>query len=75
MVGDLDENRSVGTPHCVCYMVSSKKTVVAGSHGTPAIIVPEMRGRALIEKLEGIMKKWETDEDEDLSKDRTTAAI
>jgi hypothetical protein len=56
-------------------MVSSKKTVVAGSHGTPAIIVPEMRGRALIEKLEGIMKKWETDEGEDLSKDRTTAAI
>lgn len=65
---NLEANRRVGTRHGGSYMVGSKETVMAGSHGTPMMIAPEVKRRAQMDNLEAIMKQWEKEEGEDLIK-------
>jgi len=65
---NCEPDREVWSYHGGSYMVGSKETVIAGSHGTPVRIVPEVRHKALAEELDGIMKKWGKDAGEDIIK-------
>ena len=65
---NLERDRTVWSRHGGSYMVGSKETVIAGSHGTPVRIVPEVRHRALAKDLSAVMEEWEEDAGEDVIK-------
>jgi predicted dehydrogenase len=55
---NFEKDRLLGNEHGGSYLVGSAETVLTGSHGSPALIIPELRRRALREKLEETMNEW-----------------
>jgi len=61
----LEKGRKLGTTHGGSYMVGSKETLTAGSHGTPVLIIPESRREPLRQRLASTMKEWERNMEKD----------